>query len=255
MDKGQATSDKIKVLVGIPRGGFTLTEAVDNQIDMAAYLGKLQVTSNFEFHFATIGRLFVPKAREEFVRYTLEIGADYLFMVDDDMICPLNLFELLYRHQVDIVAPLAFQRRTPHLPVIYKTRTGYDTVRKEPFFSNEIVKTYPKDTLFECDAVGFGAVLIKRWVLEKLESPMFMSTSPTGEDILFCYNAKEKANAKVFCDTSTKLVHLGHPLMIDEVLYEKTNGIDHIRKTYGDCNDEMFNKVGEEPKKQCGGKY
>jgi len=244
-DTGKDTADnKIKVLMGIPRGGFTLTEAVDNQIDMAKYLGKLECRSNFEFHMATTGRLFVPKAREAFAKYALEIGADYLFMIDDDMICPLDLFERLYRHDVDIVAPLAFQRRTPHFPVIYKTRSGWDEARRERYFANEIVKNYPKNTLLECDAVGFGAVLIKKWVLEKFKPPMFMSTSPTGEDILFCYNAKEALGAKVFVDTGTEIQHLGHPKIITEKDYEEASGIEAIRELHGDYDPAIHGTGG-----------
>jgi len=235
MDTDKDTKkDKIKVLMGIPRGGFTLTEAVDNQVDMAKYLGKLECNSPFEFHMATIGRLFVPKAREEFAKYALEIGADYLFMIDDDMLCPLDLFERLWKHDVDIVAPLAFQRRSPYYPVIYKIKEGWDEIRKERFFGNEIVKNYPKNTLFECDAVGFGAVLIKTWVLEKFQPPRFMSTSPTGEDILFCYLAKQKLGARVFVDTGTEIAHLGHPKIITEKDFEEANNIGAIRELHGD---------------------
>lgn len=228
---------KIKVMIGIPRGGFTLTEAIDNQIDMAFYLGKLEEKSNFKFYWATIGRLFVPKAREEFARYAIELGCDYLMMIDDDMICPVDLFERLYKHDVDVVAPIAFQRRHPYFPVIYKTRTGWDTVRKQTYFANEIVKNYPKDTLFECDAVGFGAVLIKADILKRFEPPRFMSTSPTGEDILFCYQAKENLGIKIYCDTSTRIQHLGSPSVIGEEDFEKANVMDEVRKTYGDYEE------------------
>lgn len=239
----EAYPDKIKVLVAVPRAGFTLTEAVDNQMDLAFHLGKLEEHSNFKFFLATIGRLFVAKAREEFAEYAIGAGCDYLFMVDDDMIVPADIFERLYAHNVDIVAPLAFQRRSPYYPVIYKQKSGWDGIRKEHYFANEIVKTYPKDTLFQCDAVGFGAVLIKRWVIEKMQSPRFMSTSPTGEDILFCYNAREQIGAKVFCDTSLKITHLGHPELVTEETYEKENNIWKTREVYGEYNEDYY-KVG-----------
>lgn len=243
LDPKEAHKDKIKVLVGIPRGGFTLSEAVDNQIDMAAYLGRLEAISDFKFYFASIGRLFVPKAREEFAQYAIESGCDYLLMIDDDMICPTDLFTRLYSHDVDIVAPLAFQRRHPYYPVIYKQKSGWDEVQKQRYFGNEIVKNYPKNVLFECDAVGFGAVLIKRWVLEKMLTPRFMSTSPTGEDILFCYNAREQLGAKVYCDTATPIAHLGACKIIEEKDFEEANHIDKVREVYGEF-DEKMHEVG-----------
>lgn len=232
--------DKIKVLVAIPRAGGTYPEAVDNQVDIAHYLGSLEARSNFKFFMASIGRLFVAKAREEFARYTVEMGLDYLFMIDDDMICPPTLFESLYKRDVDIVAPLAFQRRSPYYPVIYKQKTGWDEVSRERYFANETVKNYPKDTLFQCDAVGFGAVLIKRWVIEKMPEPRFMSTTPNGEDILFCYHAREKLGAKIYCDTSVQIAHLGVPEIITEENFEKANKVENIREVYGDYKEEHF---------------
>ena len=233
--EGQERKEKIQVLIGIPRAGFTMVEAVDNQIDMASFLGKLEAQSNFKFLWATIGRLFVAKAREEFARYAIELNCDYLFMIDDDMLCPVDLFLKLYRHNVDIVAPLAFQRRPPYYPVIYIQREGWDEARKQRYFANEIVKNYPKNRLFECDAVGFGAVLIKVSVLKKMLPPRFMSTNPSGEDILFCYNARREAGARVFVDTSVKISHLGAPIIVDEELYEKYNNMKLKREYYGEA--------------------
>jgi hypothetical protein len=107
-------------------------------------------------------------------------------------------------------------------------------VRKQTYFANEIVKNYPKKTLFECDAVGFGAVLIKTDVLKRFDPPRFMSTSPTGEDILFCYQAKENLGVRVYCDTSTVIQHLGEPKIIEEKDFEEANKIEEIREVYGD---------------------
>ena len=52
------------------------------------------------------------------------VEADYILFIDDDMICPPDLFERLYKHQKDIVAALAFTRYPPHKPVIYKLTKG-----------------------------------------------------------------------------------------------------------------------------------
>ena len=49
-----------------------------------------------------------------------------------------------------------------------------------------------------------------------MKRPFFMSTSPTGEDILFCYKAKKEVGARIFMDTSVKLGHIGSPKVIWE---------------------------------------
>jgi len=181
----------------------------------------------FEFRFAVIGRIFTPVAREEAAKMCVEWDCDYLYMIDDDMLCPDDMFERLYAHNVDIVAPLAFTRNYPHKPVIYAAIEGYDHVNKKDYFMNTSVMNYPKDKLVECDAVGFGAALIKRWVLDKMDTPRFMSTCGTGEDILFCYKAK-KVGARVFMDTATKLGHLSRPLNIDEEYVERIRKEDPL---------------------------
>lgn len=172
-----------------------------------------------EFFFCVMGRIFTPYAREEAAKMALERNCDYLFMIDDDMLAPDDLFEKLYRHNVDVVAPLAFTRNYPHKPVMYSTLEGYDTVSQKPYFSNTVIYKYPKDKLVEVDAVGFGAVLIKCDVIRKMKAPYFMSTNATGEDVLFCYNAK-KVGARIFMDTETKLGHLGNPVNVTEEYVE-----------------------------------
>lgn len=224
--------EEIRVLVGIPRASYGQPEAADNQFDIANYLGKLQNMpgNTFKFYCTSIGRCVVQLARETFAKYSVFHNCDFLFMLDDDMIFPVDIFTQLYTRmvknpEVDICACLAFQRREPYNPVIYIQREGFDPVCKDQYYSNEVVKNYPKDTLFECDAVGFGGVLIKTKVIATLNEPYFMSTNPSGEDVLFCYHAR-KAGFRVFVDTACKSEHLGPSQIINEIVYEKFNNIN-----------------------------
>ncbi len=210
-----AKNDKVvKVLVAIPNIGVTAPESYCNRLENFFHLGKLQAAGfcqksnpRFEFYQVTVGRMFVPLAREEAANMALDMGADYLYMIDDDMTCPSTMFEGLYQHDVDVVAPLAFTRNFPHHAVIYEIEEGYDPVHKTDYFINHLVTNYPKNSLVECDAVGFGAVLIKRRVLEAMPKPRFTCSSANGEDILFCHKAK-KLGFRIFMDTSIKLGHL-----------------------------------------------
>ena len=255
----------VKVMVAIPSMGPTPVESYCNHLTNFMHLGKLEEQgalleafikslkkrmsieevaevvnevqqdrpfyslstsgSRFEFYFAVIGRIFTPVARDQASKMALKQGCDYLFMFDDDMINPDDLFEKLYAHDVDIVAPLAFTRNYPHNPVLYSCIDGYDALARKEYFQNYVVKNYPKNQLVECDAVGFGAVLIKTSVLKRLQEASggsdkwFMSTCGTGEDIYFCYKAK-KAGFRVFMDTATKLGHISHPLIVTEEYVE-----------------------------------
>jgi len=231
MDENNQLERKVvKVVIAIPNEGVTQWQAYDNHSLLMLHLGAIQERSKhepvtkdgsiFEFYHFTAGRLLTPVARESLADHALAQGMDYMLMIDDDMLVPLDLFEKLYDHDVEIVAPLAFTRNSPHLPVIYRCEKGWDPVVKCDYFINHFARNYPKNQLVQCDAVGFGAVLIKMDVIKRMPKPYFMSTCGTGEDILFCYNAQQKAGAKIHMDTATKLGHLSHPTVIDEAYAE-----------------------------------
>lgn len=231
----------VRILVGLPHEGMTGSEAYCNRIANFTYLGRLaergkllNEPTQFEFMFKTCGRMHVHVAREEMAKAALIHKCDYLFMIDDDMIAPDDLFEKLYAAQKDIIAPLAFTRNFPHKPVIYSCREGWDSVNKAHGFTNYSVMNYPKDKLFECDAVGFGAVLIKTDCFKKMPEPWFMNPYKTGEDINFCYEAK-KYGFMTWMDTRLKLGHIGHPLIVTEEYVQRqwaAYGMD-VEKRFG----------------------
>lgn len=227
--KTEKETGVVRVLVAIPNEGHTHVEAYANRLVNFMHLGKLEErgrllksTPRFEFYHLTLGRILTPLAREEAAKQAIAADMDFLFFIDDDMICPDDLFEKLYRHDKDIVAPLAFTRNFPHKPVLYQTVEGFDPVQQKDYFLNTQVRSYAKNALVECDAVGFGAALIKCEVLAGVPAPRFMSTCGTGEDIFFCYQAKKKG-FRVFMDTQTKLGHLSHPVNITEEYVERVH--------------------------------
>jgi hypothetical protein len=104
-DMGQ-DSPIVKICIAVPNEGHTLPEAYDNRMLMMLHLGLLQERSKWEpvelrgggperleFYHFTAGRLLTPAAREALADNALNAGMDYLFMIDDDMICPIDLFE------------------------------------------------------------------------------------------------------------------------------------------------------------------
>lgn len=229
----------IRVLVGFPHEGMTQSEVYINRLANLKHLGHLEERGKllnqnprFEFYLKTCGRMHVHVAREEMGKAAVAMNADYLFMIDDDMTCPDDLFEKLYACDKDIVAPLAFTRNFPHRPVMYSCIEGWDNVIQREHFINHAVMKYPKDKLVRCDAVGFGAVLIKASVLRGTDEPRFMNYNKTGEDINFCYEAK-KRGFQTWMHTGIKLGHMGHPPIITEEYVEaqrKILGWDEFNK-------------------------
>jgi hypothetical protein len=232
-----------RVLVGIPLKGHTPPSSYHDRMLMAYYLGGKELDQKhrkevprYEFIWISTGEIFVPFAREMLAEASLRYDCDYLFMVDDDMMAPVDLFYKLVKHDADIVAPLAFTRNPPHRPVMFKTVEGYDKVIGKSYFINTPVFNYPRDKFVECDAVGFGSVLIKTEIFKKMAKPYFMGSTGTGEDIHFCLAAK-KLGYKVFMDTAVKLGHLSSPIVVTE--------------EYSDS----FNKMSQEEKDKFFGSY
>lgn len=222
-----------KVAISIPNEGHTLPEAYDNHLVLSFHVGVWQEQIKhekrpiqYEFYWFTAGRLLTALAREKLMEQALNTGMDYILTYDDDMVLPTDMVERLLldmeeNPQIDILAPLAFMRNPPHYAVMYTTIEGYDRKNHQPYFINEFVKNYPKDKLVECDAVGFGAVLIKLDMVKNMSAPYFFSTTGTGEDIYFCMKARKEADARVFMDTRIKLGHLKNPDIVDEEYFEK----------------------------------
>lgn len=195
-----------------------------------------KVDPRYSFALGAIGEMLVPYARERLAEGALEMGCKYLFMVDDDMLAPPDLFYKLAVHDKDICAALAFTRNPDHKPVIYETMDeGFDYATGTRYGGfTRFVNNYPKNQLVECDAVGFGAVLIKTDIFKKLKKPWFFGMEGTGEDITLCIKAK-KAGFRVYMDTAIKLGHLGSQAIITEEYSETWNKMtdEQREKTYG----------------------
>ena len=252
MEHTESGSRTVKrVAVGIPLKGHTPPESYHDRMMMAFGLGCRQVedqlknnSPRYEFYWFSPGEIFIPFAREQLADMSLKYDCDYLFMVDDDMMTPPDLFFSLVRHDVDIVAPLAFTRNPPYKPVIYQALEGFDAVSGNSYYVNKTVFNYPKDQLVECDAVGFGAVLINTSVFKKMKPPYFMGSHGTGEDIYFCNQAK-KLGCHIYMDTSVKLGHLSHPLVITEKYSQEFNKLSQEQKdkVFGDYRYDTMEKV------------
>jgi len=188
-----------------------------------------QVSPRYEFILVSAGEIFISYAREMLADVALQYHCDYLFMVDDDMMAPMDLFYRLVKHDVDIVAPLAFTRNPPHRPVMFSVVDGFDPVLRRQYYINNTVHNYPRNKLVECDAVGFGAALIKTDVFRAMKKPWFMGTMGCGEDVHFCVQAK-KLGFHVFMDTATKLAHLSHPIVVTEDYSDQYNKLTQAEK-------------------------
>lgn len=160
-------------------------------------------------------------ARERIVDSARIWGADWLLFYDSDMVFGTDAFLRLYLNQKDVCGALAFTARRPVTPVIYKFRRTWNEEAGCPSYYSEPIVDYPRNQLTRVDGVGFGMVLIRMSVFDRIRKPWFHSPG-VGEDILFCSLCCE-AGVEVWVDTRVKTIHKPtFPLeWHDEAAYDK----------------------------------
>lgn len=146
----------------------------------------------------------LPDQRNSLVKRAREHGATHILWFDADMTFPKDALIRLLDHDKDIVGVNYSTRRHPAMPTAEAPDGG-------------LIYITPGATgLAEVARMGFGLVLTKMSVFEKVEKPYFaLAYRPkmddfTGEDVYFCRKAKE-AGIVSYIDLglSQKVGHLG----------------------------------------------
>lgn len=155
-------------------------------------------------------------AKEALKRKSLYTDRPYthFLWLDTDHIFKADLLCQLARHDVEMVSAVYYKRLKDPTPVIY-VRNGNDP---DGFSHFPVIEIPP--TLGEVDAVGFGALLMKREVMEKVPEPWFTLDWRAGEDISFCYRAR-KCGVKIWVDGAYTVAHIGSPKIVTRDDYEK----------------------------------
>lgn len=152
------------------------------------------------------GRCIVDQARNQIADMALKLGIDYVLMIDDDHTFPPDMLYRLLSYEKDVVAALGFRRAEPFGPCVFSWET-------DPGNGNLMVMDRPdliRKGLQKVDAVGFGAVLIKMSVFQKLqpEKPgQWFKFDEVGEDLHFCHLCAQ-AGVEIWCDTDLVIPHI-----------------------------------------------
>ena len=190
---------------------------------------QMGITERMVIHWARND--LAKQCNDHVCEYTGEKFTHILWLDDDQVFTP-DLLVYLARHReahddLDVVSAL-YYGRTQHLPVAYVKDFNDDKYKHFPLI--EVPRT-----LCEVDAVGFGGLLMRRDVLDRLEEPWF-NFKRCGEDIYFCVHAKEQG-IKIHLEGTFIMGHLGDAPVIHTPQYER----------YMKDNEEQFadrTKVG-----------
>lgn len=150
---------------------------------------------------------YIQASRNDLVSEMLsDPESQWLLMLDDDHVFAPDLLIQLLAHEVDVVGALALARKPPYFICAFEatdSRSGVSrglSIRDVPFALQEVA------------AVGTGAILIRRHVLEAIEPPWFeVSFDERGrnvsEDVTFCEKARG-AGFHVYLDGAQSIGHL-----------------------------------------------
>ena len=162
-----------------------------------------------EVHYSFAQCSLVYTSRKELCRIAMESGSDFVLWLDSDMIFAPTLMEDLMADMEgrDMVTGVYHARKPPFRPILWKT------CRKTTPGGGEVehYDDYPTDGLFEVEACGFGAVLMRTDVIRTVAEMFYETFGPMpgfGEDLSFCIRARA-AGVKIWADPKIQLGHCG----------------------------------------------
>ena len=159
-----------------------------------------------------IGSL-VYNSRNDLAKKAIEMGAEYVFWLDSDMVFNTDILELMHKEMaeknLDILSGLYFRRVEPYSPVLFEKLDITDTDTDFAEF-----KEIPSET-FEVAGCGFGCVLMKTEVFIDVfvkHQAFFTPIRGVGEDLSFCWRARD-CGYKIWCDPTFPLGHVGNQII------------------------------------------
>ena len=189
----------MKILIAVP--------SMDQvPVQFRQSLAMLQKVGDVALSFQVSSLIYT--ARDALAKTAIDMGADYIFWLDSDMVFPpdtlVKMLETMKEKGLDILTGVYFKRMAPYRPVLYDEMNEDGTVYTE-------FKDIP-DGLFEVGGCGFGCVLMKTSVVIDVLAThlaMFTPMARAGEDIAFCCR-RRSCGYKIIADPSIPLGHVGH---------------------------------------------
>jgi len=151
------------------------------------------------FHF--MGDYSVVHARNAAAQAAIQLGYEWLLIIDSDMDFPVQMLDRLKACDADIACADMWSRNIPS----FRTVLRYDPKNKRQLIP------YDGKGIEDVDCCGMACTLIKVSLIKKFAKkqtiPFVMGIH--GEDASFCILAKQKFKAIIKCDFDVKAGHWG----------------------------------------------
>ncbi|HEX3469192.1 MAG TPA: glycosyltransferase [Candidatus Elarobacter sp.] len=154
----------MKLLIGIPTGGQPTRPFLDA-------LRELQLPPGLDDADRVVwSGNFVPAQREMIVRDAVARGADFIAMIDDDIVAPpdalVRLIEALEADPSAAIAGALYYSRDGVRPMAVARWDSSDT-------TSAAIPAFAGDGIADVDGVGFGCIVIRIEALRTLATPYF----------------------------------------------------------------------------------
>lgn len=201
-----------KILVAEPIYSALRPEVYANRIKFWMQTFVAESAGTYRVNSVVMGpRRSIRSARDEAIKVALGLRATHLFFIDDDIILPDHILNILRLQDKPVVGGLI--HRDDGAPIVFQKPAGslkdYLTVD-----SGEMVwEDHPEKGVFECAAVGAGCMLIQTEVLHNLvETDRWAFNYDETErsmDVRFCRKARA-AGFSVWCWPDNPCVQINH---------------------------------------------
>lgn len=192
-----------------------------------------------EVNFAVTKSSLIYDARNILAVQAITGGYDRTLWLDSDMVFEPDLMERLSKHLdegADLASGLYFTRTTNTRPVIYEGCGVFEVEGKKQNVA-VVYEDYP-DGVFDIEACGFGGVMVSTKLLIDVRERfghLFSPISGFGEDLSFCMRAKV-LNAKMVCDSSVKMGHIGSRIVTEETYKEFKKNAEQSETCATNCD-------------------
>ena len=138
----------------------------------------------------------ISNNRNQITKRFLETDADFLLMIDNDVIPLMNPAEMVFADKDIIGFPAKVRQGLSSLNWTAYIKCPVAVSSGDSYIPVDLDAIDDKVDLLEVDAVGTGCILVKRGVLENLKAPFHCKYDEdgiltTGTDFAFCEKAKE----------------------------------------------------------------
>lgn len=170
--------------------------------------------------YTIIKNTLIYNARNMVAENAIRYGFDRVLWLDSDVVFPKDTLKRLSEDMDngrDFVSGLYFMRTENTKPVLF-SEVGYEVKDNEASVKSVHYLDYPKDTLFECAATGFGCVMTSANLLKKLTEKYGAPFTPMmglSEDVAFCWRARQNG-FKLYCDSRVKCGHIGQAVITEK---------------------------------------